>query len=105
LANGGSLDRLAAHSAGDPFILGYALADYQRRFDVSDAALGAAFCCGMDVARSLSLWRRPGVARDSARAEDMAAIAAQYGIDAEALGRVAGVADPLAEILGGLAVL
>jgi hypothetical protein len=80
------LDRLAARCAGDPFFLASALAAYQLRHGLDDAALAALLGCAPDVLTQLRLCRRPAAALPSrTAADDVVEIAARLGLDTAAL--------------------
>jgi hypothetical protein len=86
--NSPALDALAARCASDPFFLASALAAYQQRHGLDDAALAAALGCAPAVLTQLRLCRRPGEAEPSRTVEeDVAQIAGRFGIDPAALRR------------------
>jgi hypothetical protein len=88
------LAALAAKAAADPFFLGWTVNRFQEQNRLSDAALAALLGIDPSVLPSLRLCRRPGAAGGAA-AEDVRLIAARFGIDPAALGRVlAGAAAP-----------
>jgi hypothetical protein len=71
-----------------PFLLASALAAYQQRHNLDDAALAAVLGCALDVLTQLRLCRRPGAALPSRTAvDDVADIAARFGPDAAVRGR------------------
>jgi hypothetical protein len=79
------LDALAARACGEPFFLGWALAAYQQRHGLDDAALADLLGCAPAALPGLRLCRRPGAAAPGRTAEeDVADIAQRYGLDAAA---------------------
>jgi hypothetical protein len=100
--NPSALDALAARCAADPFFLASALAAYQQRHGLNEAALAALLgCppaallgCPPAVLTLLRLCRRPGAAAPGAAApgptaeDDVAKIAHHFGVDAAALWRM-----------------
>jgi hypothetical protein len=93
--NRNALDALAARVSDDPFFLASALAAYQRRHGLDDAALAKVLGCAPTVLTDLRLCRRPGAAEPArTAAEDMASIARRFGLDAAVLGRVVAEAAP-----------
>jgi hypothetical protein len=79
-ATGGSTWAAGPRSGG--WLLGSALADYQARRGLSDAALAADLGMSLDDLDLLRLCRRP------ASAADYAGITLRFGCDAAALRRV-----------------
>lgn len=80
---------LAERASTDPFFLGHAFAEYQRRHGLDDAALAAELGANdTAVVVALRLCRRPGTAPDRTADEDVTEIARRFGIDAGALGRI-----------------
>jgi hypothetical protein len=90
----GALSRLADRAAADPFFLGWALAAYQRRHGLDDAALAVLLGCAPAALASVRLCRRPGASADRSADEDLADITRAFGIDPEALRRVLDEAPP-----------
>jgi hypothetical protein len=89
-----SFDALAARATADPFFLGWALTAYQRRHNLDDAAL---LGCAPDALTMRRLCRRLGAAAPArTAADDVAAIAGRFQIDAAALGRIVEGAPPAA---------
>jgi hypothetical protein len=81
---------LAARTAGDPWFLGFALAAYQKRHALSDAALARALGCNDAAVLTVPrLCRRPGTAPGRMVDEDTAEIARRFALDLAALRRVA----------------
>jgi hypothetical protein len=92
----GALSRLADRAAADPFFLGRALAAYQRRHGLDDAALAVLLGCAPAALASVRLCRRPGAAAERRADDDVADITRAFGIDPEALRRVLDEAPPAA---------
>jgi hypothetical protein len=83
------LRRMAEHASADPFFLGWALAAYQRRHGLDDAALARQLGANDSaVVVALRLCRRPGNEPGRTEAEDVATIAERFGIDPAALAGV-----------------
>ena len=84
------LRRLASRASADPWFLGWALAAYQRRHGLDDAALADKLGANdTAVVVALRLCRRPGTAQpDRTTEDDVNEIARRFGIDAAALRRV-----------------
>jgi hypothetical protein len=81
-----ALGALAARCASDPFFLASALAAYQQRRGLDDAALAAVLGSTPAVLTQIRLCRRPGAAAPGLTPEgDVAAIARRFGIDSTAL--------------------
>jgi hypothetical protein len=77
-----ALDHLAARAETDPTFLANPLAEYARSEDLDSAGLAAALGCpAADLTR---LWLCGVPRRDQFRA-DVAAVAARFGIDPDAL--------------------
>jgi hypothetical protein len=84
-----TLDHMAARCAQDPYFLASALATYQQRHDLDDAALSALLGCDLAVLTPLRLCRRPGAAVPRWTAEeDVEIISRCYACDAGALRRI-----------------
>jgi hypothetical protein len=82
------LDALAARLSDDRFFLASALADYQRRHGLDDAALARELGCDPAALTLLRLCRRPGAAEPGRPTEqDVTDISERFGIDAAALRR------------------
>jgi hypothetical protein len=83
------LRRLAERACRDPWFFGWALAAYQRRHGLDDAALAAELGCVPDVLVLLRLCRRPGT-DDSPRSlqGDIEEIARRFAVDPAALKRI-----------------
>ncbi|HKI37990.1 MAG TPA: hypothetical protein VKA46_39415 [Gemmataceae bacterium] len=96
------LDHLAARVSGDLWFLAAALARYQQRHGLDDAALAAALGCAPTVLTSLRLCRRPGAAApERTTDQDISDIARRFGIDPAALARIVQEADGPDEPLEG----
>jgi hypothetical protein len=78
-----ALDYMARRAEADPFYLGSALARYRDARALTDADLCRLLGCGAETLRSLKLCRRP-----QPETNDLGVIAAHYGIDPGALGRL-----------------
>jgi hypothetical protein len=74
-------------AAGDPALLGAALARWQAAEGLSDAEVAAALGIGLDQLAVLAITSRPNPS-DAHYAEDLAAIAAQHGVHADVLDRI-----------------
>jgi hypothetical protein len=84
-----ALEQLATRACLDRWFLGAALAAYQRRHYLDDAGLAATLGCAPDLLTHLRLCRCPGIGEpDRTQAEDIAAIAGRFGLDATILARV-----------------
>lgn len=88
-----ALDHLAARVASDPFFLAFALAVYQERHQLDDAALAALLGCDADTLTVLRLCRRPGGSPQFTADEDLAVLAERFRVDAEALRGVVSAAE------------
>ena len=76
--------RVAA--AADPALLGHTLARWQAADQLSEEALAAALGIGVGKLAAVAMTGRPDPS-DARYAEDLAAIAAEYGLHAEVLDR------------------
>jgi hypothetical protein len=76
-----------AGAAGDPTLLGTALARWQAAEGLSEVAVAAALGIGVDQLAALAMSRMPNPA-DPHYAEDLAALATHHGVHAEVLDRV-----------------
>jgi hypothetical protein len=77
------IDQLAARVGTDPFFLASALAAYQQRHGLDDAALAAELGCAPAVLTSRRLCRCPSAAEpDRTAAQEVADIARRFGVDA-----------------------
>jgi hypothetical protein len=84
-----SLEDLAARASRAPWFLGFALAAYQQRHALDDAALARELgCTDVCVLTVLRLCRRPGTAPGRSAEEDIAEIARRFALDPGALRRV-----------------
>jgi hypothetical protein len=78
-----------ARASRDPWFLGFALAAYQHRHALDDAALARELGCkDAAVLTVLRLCRRPGTAPGRTAEEDIAEIADRFALDPTALRRV-----------------
>jgi hypothetical protein len=83
------LRRLAERACGDPWFFGWALAAYQQRHGLDDAALAAELGCVPDVLVMLRLCRRPGTAEPGRRLEgDIDEIVRRFAVDPAVLARI-----------------
>jgi hypothetical protein len=69
----------------DPGLLAHALAGYQRRYGLDDAALAAVLGCPVATLTAVRLCRRQGAAPGRTVAQDVDEIAGRIGIDAASL--------------------
>src|SRR5437870_659246 len=84
-----ALEHLVARCATDPWFLGSALAAYQQRQNLDDAALASVLGCDVAVLLTLRLCRMPGVAEPHrTMEEDITDIADTFGVNAAALRRI-----------------
>jgi hypothetical protein len=83
------LDALARRVSDDPFFLASALAAYQRRHGLDDAALADLLGCPVAALTGLRLCRMPG-GGDPGRSvgQDVRDVARHFGIDPAGLARV-----------------
>lgn len=81
------LAALAAKAAGDPFFLGFALAEYARAEGLTDDRLAAHLGCPVEDLTMLRLCRAPRPDPDGFRA-DVERVAGRFGVDP---GRLAAV--------------
>jgi hypothetical protein len=80
---------LAARASRDPRFLGWAIAAYQRRHGLDDAALADELGANdTAVVAVLRLCRRPGTAPGRSLAEDVAEVARRFAVDPVALRRI-----------------
>ncbi len=83
------LRRLAGRACGDPWFLGWALAAYQRRRGLDDAALAAELGCVPDVLVLLRLCRRPGTGEPGRTLQgDVEEIARRFAVEPAVLARI-----------------
>jgi hypothetical protein len=81
-----SLEALAARASRDPWFLAFALAAYQERHALDNAALARELGCNdAAVLTLLHLCRRPGTAPGRTAEENIAEIARRFAIDPAAL--------------------
>ena len=88
------LRHLAERACLDPWFLGHALAAYQRRHGLDDAALARLLGThDTAVVVALRLCRRPGNEPGRTTEEDVATIAERFAVDAAALAQIVEEAD------------
>jgi hypothetical protein len=89
-----NLRRLAERASRDPWFLGHALAAYQQKHGLDDAALARELGANdTAVVVALRLCRRPGAAEPNwTMEEDVEEIARRFGINPAALARIIGEA-------------
>lgn len=81
--------QLAARASGDPYFLGFRLAAFAARKRLDDAALAARLGCDPAALAHVRLCRAPRTDSTAAFREDVACVAAEFGLDAEALAEAA----------------
>lgn len=89
-----AIDELARRVQDDPFFLAAALLAYTQSEGMDDTALAARLGCPVEALSPLRLCRRPHAEPPRFR-DDVARIAARFGLDADCLSEVLRRADAL----------